>query len=44
MYNEEKLTKLRSLKQLAERISQDFATKETVAALSGKVDELTAPP
>lgn len=42
MYNEEKLTKLRSLKQLAERISQDFATKETVAALSGKVDELTA--
>ena len=25
MYNEEKLTKLRALKQLAERIDRDFA-------------------
>ena len=42
MYNEEKLTKLRALKQLAERISQDFADKASVAALAGRVDSAEA--
>lgn len=41
-YNEEKLTKLKSLKQLAERIGADFATKTELADLSGRVDELVA--
>ena len=39
-YQEEKLTKLKSLKQLALRISQDFARKTELSALSGKVDDL----
>lgn len=39
-YNEEKLTKLKSLKALAERVKQDYATKECVSALEGRVDKL----
>ena len=39
-YNVEKLTKLKSLKQLAEKINADFATKTELNTLSGKVDGL----
>ena len=42
MYNEEKLTKLRALKQLAERIDRDFADKASMAALAGRVDSAAA--
>lgn len=41
-YNEEKLTKLRSLKALAERIDRDFARKAELEALDSKVNQLTA--
>ncbi len=40
-YNEEKLTKLKSLKVLAERMKQECAAKESVAALERRVNELT---
>ena len=39
-YNEEKLTKLKSLKALAERVKQDYATKASVSALETRVDGL----
>lgn len=39
-YNVQDYTKLRDLKALSERIKQDYATKESVTALSGRVDEL----
>ena len=39
-YNVEKLTKLKALKQLAERIEADFATKKELGELSGRVDDL----
>lgn len=39
-YNEEKLTKLKSLKALAERVKQDYATKASVSALEERVDGL----
>lgn len=39
-YNEEKLTKLKSLKALAERVKQDYATKASVSALEERVDNL----
>ena len=39
-YNEEKLTKLKHLKQLAQRIDADFATKTELSTLSGRVDSL----
>ena len=39
-YNVEKLTKLKALKQLAERIQTDFATKRELSELSGRVDDL----
>lgn len=39
-YNEEKLTKLKALKQLAEKLNADFATKAELNILSGKVDDL----
>lgn len=39
-YNEEKLTKLKSLKALAERVKQECAAKESVTALERRVDEL----
>lgn len=35
-----KLTKLEALKQLAQRINDDFATKSSVSTLEGKVDAL----
>ena len=45
-YNEEKLTKLKALKQLAERVERDYATKtdlETKAdELSGRIDEIVS--
>ena len=41
-YNEEKLTKLRSLKSLAQRIEAGFATKAALNALSERVDGLAA--
>nr|WP_326164961.1 hypothetical protein [uncultured Oscillibacter sp.] len=40
-YNEERLTKLRSLKELAKRIDRDFARKAELEALRGRVEELT---
>lgn len=39
-YNEEKLTKLKSLKALAERVKQECAAKESVTALELRVSEL----
>lgn len=39
-YNEEKLTKLKSLRALAERVKQDYATKASVTALEARVDGL----
>lgn len=39
-YNVEKLTKLKALKQLAERIEADFATKQELSEVSGRVDDL----
>lgn len=39
-YNLENLTKLAALKALSERIKQDYATRESVETLSGRVDEL----
>lgn len=39
-YNEEKLTKVKALKQLAQRINADFATKTELSTLSGRVDAL----
>ena len=39
-YNEEKLTKLKALKQLSERIAADYATKKSVTDLSKRVDDL----
>lgn len=39
-YDTNKLTKLAALKSLAERVANDYATKETVNALSVKVDGL----
>lgn len=39
-YNKEKLTKLEALQELSQRIKEDYATKESVTALSGRVDEL----
>lgn len=39
-YNEEKLTKLKSLRALAERVKQDYATKASVSALEERVDGL----
>ena len=39
-YNVEKLTKLKALKQLAERIQTDFATKRELSELSGRVEDL----
>lgn len=39
-YNVEKLTKLKALKQLAERIASDYATKSELGELSGRVDDL----
>lgn len=38
--NLEKLTKLEALKQLAERINTDFATKDSVSTLNNKVQDL----
>lgn len=37
-YNVEKLAKLKSLKQLAEKVAQDFAPKSQLDALSARVD------
>lgn len=39
-YNKEKLTKLEALKELAQRVEQEYATKESVTELSDRVDEL----
>lgn len=39
-YNGEKLTKLTSLKALAQRVKRDYATKASVAALETRVDGL----
>ena len=39
-YNKEKLTKLEALQELAQRVEQEYATKESVTALSGRVDTL----
>lgn len=39
-YNKEKLTKLEALQELSKRIEQDYATKESVNSLSGRVDDL----
>ena len=39
-YNEEKLTKLKSLRALAERVKQDYATKASVSALEARVGGL----
>lgn len=39
-YNEEKLTKLKALKQLAQRIEADYATRKSVTDLSERVDSL----
>lgn len=39
-YNEEKLTKLKSLRALAERVKQDYATKASVTALEERVGGL----
>lgn len=39
-YNTENLTKLGALKELAQRVGKEFATKEDVSVLSGKVDNL----
>ena len=39
-YNEEKLTKLKSLRALAERVKQDYATKASVSALEERMDGL----
>lgn len=39
-YNEEKLTRLKSLKQLAQKINEDFATKDSVNALDARVTAL----
>ncbi|MCI8303869.1 MAG: hypothetical protein HFF52_04485 [Lawsonibacter sp.] len=41
-FNEEKLTKLGALKRLAQRVNESFATKQSVAELSGRVDKLPA--
>lgn len=41
-YNEEKLTKLKSLKQLAQKINEDFATKQNVEVLSKRVDDIVS--
>lgn len=41
-YNEEKLTKLKSLKQLAQKIQEDFATKASLSSLSARVDDLAS--
>ena len=41
-YNVENLTKLKHLKELAQRISQDFATKEELAAAGGEANVITA--
>lgn len=41
-YNEEKLTKLKSLKQLAQKINEDFVTKKDVEALSERVDDIVS--
>lgn len=39
-YDTEKLTKLEALKALAERVKSDYATKASVTALEGRVDEI----
>ncbi len=39
-YSTEKLTKLEALKSLAERVKSEYATKESVETLSGRVDEI----
>lgn len=39
-YNKEKLTKLEALQELAQRVEQEYATKESVSTLSGRVDTL----
>ena len=39
-YDTEKLTKLEALKALAQRVKNDYATKESVETLSGRVDGL----
>lgn len=39
-YNKEKLTKLEALQELAQQSEQKYATKESVSALSGRVDTL----
>ncbi len=39
-YDAEKLSRLKHLKKLAQRIAEDFATKKTVEELSDKVDGL----
>lgn len=39
-YNEEKLTKLKALKQLAQRIEAEYATKKSMSELSERVDGL----
>ena len=41
-YNEEKLTKLKSLKQLAQKINEDFVTKKDLEALSERVDDIVS--
>lgn len=41
-YNEEKLTRLKHLKLLAERINSGFASKESVAGIAQKADEAAA--
>ena len=41
-YNAEKLTRLKSLKQLAEKINADFATRTDLNALSARVDGIAA--
>lgn len=40
-YNEEKLTKLKALRSLAERVKRDYATKASVTALEDRIDQLT---
>lgn len=39
-YNTEKLTKLEALQELAQRIKTDYATKESVTELTGRVETL----
>lgn len=41
-YDTEKLTKLEALKALAERVKSDYATKASVTALEGRVDEIVS--